>query len=483
MKTAIVYTRVSSDDQIKGTSLATQLAEIKSYCTREEINILDHYEDAGESAKTADRPGLIKALDTCKKKKADFLVVHRLDRLSRNATDGLAIRARLAANKTQLVSVSEPVSDEPAGQFMSAIMFAAAQFDNDVRSARSRSGMSATAMKGGWTYHAPYGFKVTRREDGLPILSISLPDAPRLRSLLKAYANGRSTLTATIRDFKAIGFDRGKANRIFHEPVYGGLIRSKLSKDDILAAFDGYITPEEWYRLEARYEEDKRQPRRDKPSEKGFYLSVCTCTVCGTRLKGSFSRSKNKRLYAYYRCPNGHVNLKSEELETAVEDTLADLAKLSVTLKDAIALAVDYLRKTGHDFQKVEHQRQQEIRTYKNKLSTLAEKYVEGDIDQAVYKSLKAKYHGKIGELEQKSIETEDSQSYFDRAVAVVERFKNIRGIWRNMEIDARKSLLLTLKQPFSYNPETGKVEHHFDQAGIAKIDFSKSNVQMAPLA
>jgi DNA invertase Pin-like site-specific DNA recombinase len=483
MKTAIVYTRVSSDDQIKGTSLATQLAEIKAYCSRHEIEIIEHYEDAGESAKTADRPGLIKALDACKKKKADFLVVHRLDRLSRNATDGLAIRARLAANKTELLSVSEPLSTEPAGQFMSTIMFAAAQFDNDVRSARSRSGMSATAVKGGWTYHAPYGFKVSRREDGLPILSISLPDASRLKSLLKAYAQGKSTLTATIHGFKAMGFDRGKANRIFHEPIYGGIIRSKLSTDDIIAAFDGYITPEEWYRLEARYAEDKRSPRRDKPSEKGFYLSVCTCTICGSRLKGSFSRSKNKRLYGYYRCPKGHVNLRAEALEAAVEDALAELAGVSVQLRSAIGLAVDYLRKTGHDFQKVEHHRQQEIRTYKTKLSKIAESLIDGDIDKPVYQSLRAKYLGKIAELEQKDIETDNSQIYFERAVFLVDSFKNIRGLWKNMLLEDRKALLLTLKRPLAYNPESEKVEHLFDQAGIARIDFSKPNVQMAPLA
>jgi len=483
MKTAVAYTRVSSDDQIKGTSLGTQLAEIKTYCERHDITILSHYEDAGESAKTADRPGLIKALDDCRKKKASFLIVHRLDRLSRNATDGLAIRAKLASHQTQLLSVSEPISDDPAGQFMSAIMFASAQFDNDIRSARSRSGMTATTAKGGWNYHAPYGFKIARRADGLPVLEISSPDASRLTTLLKTYASGASSLTATIAGFKALGLDRGKANRIFHEPIYGGIIRTRLSNSDILAAFPGYVTPQTWYKLEARYAEDKRKPRRDKPSHVGFHLSLCTCSVCGSRLKGSNSRSKNGRLYPYYRCPQGHANIRAADLVNATEDAIATLAVISEKLAKSIEIALDFMLKKGNDLKRVEHQRIKDIESYKDKLSKLAEKYIDGDFDQPTYKALQAKYNGKIAELEQNAVEIVDPQSYFDRAVLIFNTFKNIRDVWRKMDSASQKRLLLALPVPPRYNPDSKKVELDFDQAGVDKNAFSPSNVQMAPLA
>ena len=483
METAIAYTRVSSDDQVRGTSLGTQLAEIKTYCERHDITILTHYEDAGESAKTADRPGLINALGECRKCKASFLIVHRLDRLSRNATDGLAIRAKLAEHKTQLLSVSEPVSDDPAGQFMSAIMFASAQFDNDIRSARSKSGMTATTAKGGWNYHAPYGFKNARRADGLPVLEISSPDASRMSTLLKTYASGASSLKATIAGFKAIGLECGKAYRIFHEPIYGGIIRTRLSNSDILAAFPGYVTPQTWYKLEARYADDKRKPRRDKPSNIGFHLSLCTCSVCGARLKGSNSRSKNGKLYPYYRCPKGHASIKATDLTNATEDAIATLAEISEKLAKAIELATNYLLKKGNDLKKVEHQRIKDIGSYKDKLSNLAEKYIDGDIDQATYKALQAKYNGKIAELEQNAVEEYDPQSYFDRAVLIFNTFRNIRNVWRTMNSESQKRLLLTLPAPPRYNPDSKKVELNFDQSGIDKNAVSDANVKMAPLA
>ena len=481
MQTAIAYTRVSSDDQIKGTSLDTQIAEIKTYCDRQNIAILNHYTDAGESAKTADRPGLIDALESCRKKNVTFLLVHRLDRLSRNATDGLAIRAKLASHKTQIMSVSEPLSDEPAGQFMSAIMFAAAQFDNDIRSARSRTGMSATTAKGGWAWRAPTGYRLERRDDGLPVLSIFAQDAPHLAELLDAYATGRNTLMATIQGFHDAGFDRTKANKIFHQPVYGGIIRSKLARVDILAAFPSYITPEQWYMLETRYAEDKRHPRKDKPSTHGFHLSLCTCAVCGSRLKGSNAKSGSGKLYPYYRCPNGHANLRAADLAAAIEDAISGLTVLSDELAQAVEITTGILREEGKDQKKIEHRRLAEIAKLKDNLTSLAEKYVESEIDHTTYKTLQVKYNSKIAALQEEAKDTDDPQGCFDRAVALVNAFKNIRFAWRQLDPKSQRDFLVLFPKPPRYNPATKKVELDFDQAGIDKTENISVNVQMAP--
>ncbi len=460
---AIAYTRVSSDDQIKGTSLGTQLAEIKTYCAHHDLRIAGHFEDAGESAKTADRPGLIQALDACRKLKADLLVVHRLDRLSRNASDGLAIRAKLATHGCRLVSVSEPVSEEPAGQFLSTIMFAAAQFDNDIRSARSRSGMSATLLKGGWVWMAPDGFKQARRPDGLPVLEISHQDAPKLTALLTTYASGSSSLEATIRGFHAIGFDRVKASTIFRQPIYGGIIRTKLSKVDIQAAFPGFITPELWYKLESRYAVDKRQPRRDKPSA-DFPLTLCACSVCGSRLKGSNARSATGRLYAYYRCPGGHVNLKAGDLDAAVCEALGGLAYLAGKLKTAVELAVAHLQSRAKDKAKAETKREKEAAALRVKLATLAERYIEGDIDKPTYRNLQTKYNTALAGIQAEGLQSDNSLEMLGQACEIVERFKSIRAVWDNMDAEHKKKLLQTIGKPVIYDVQNKKVELGSDQ-------------------
>ena len=53
MQTAIIYTRVSTDDQAeKGFSLRDQKDKLVKYCDANGIEVLKHFEDDGYSAKT-----------------------------------------------------------------------------------------------------------------------------------------------------------------------------------------------------------------------------------------------------------------------------------------------------------------------------------------------------------------------------------------------------------------------------------------------
>lgn len=483
MKTAVAYTRVSSDDQVRGTSLETQFEEIREYCKRNDIALLSHWQDAGESAKTADRPGLIKALGECKRRRPSFFIVHRIDRLSRNATDGLAIRAKLRSYNTQILSVTEPVSDDPAGQFMTSVFFAVSQFDNDIRAARSRMGMSAVAAKGGWSCSAPWGFRTARNADGLPVLEIAHPGAHKLAAILRAYAEGGGTLRGAVAELKAMGFDRGKASRIFREPVYGGIIRNKLLQNDVIAAFPGIITPAAWYKLERRYLQDRMKPRRDKPSGQGFVLTVCVCGECGARLKGSNARSKGGRLYPYYRCPNRHINIRAADLDEAVGEALHVLVTFSRKLHKACDLAVKHYVKTSKSLMRVEHSRNRELNKYRTKLASLTESFIDGDVDRQTYKVLQAKYNGKIADLEQCSLLDVDPRDYLNRAVRLVETFRDIRFFWHKIDPKVKKSLLLSLPNPPKVNPVSKKVELDFDQAGVDKMRFLEADEKLVPLA
>ena len=52
---AIMYLRVSSQDQVDNTSLDTQLRDGKIYAKREKLHIVKIFREEGESAKSADR--------------------------------------------------------------------------------------------------------------------------------------------------------------------------------------------------------------------------------------------------------------------------------------------------------------------------------------------------------------------------------------------------------------------------------------------
>jgi site-specific DNA recombinase len=62
----IIYRRVSSKEQIEGTSLQTQELACRDYARSKNIKILKIFVEQGESAKFADRTQLIELIDFCR---------------------------------------------------------------------------------------------------------------------------------------------------------------------------------------------------------------------------------------------------------------------------------------------------------------------------------------------------------------------------------------------------------------------------------
>ena len=68
-KTGIIYCRVSSQEQVQGTSLTMQERYCRQYAEREHIKVLECFIEEGESAKTTNRTEFQKALAFCADKK------------------------------------------------------------------------------------------------------------------------------------------------------------------------------------------------------------------------------------------------------------------------------------------------------------------------------------------------------------------------------------------------------------------------------
>src|SRR5689334_16108572 len=130
----IVYVRVSTEDQVKNFSLDTQKEICEKQAERLGYKVIKTFREEGESAKTADRPELIKLLDYCRinNKKVNSVLVYRFDRVARNTLDHLAIKAKLAEHGIKLESASEPTDDTPSGRFLETILACVAQLDNEV---------------------------------------------------------------------------------------------------------------------------------------------------------------------------------------------------------------------------------------------------------------------------------------------------------------------------------------------------------------
>jgi DNA invertase Pin-like site-specific DNA recombinase len=151
---AVVYVRVSTKEQTENLSLPTQLRACEEYCRREGFEVLERFKEQGESAKTTDRTELQNLLKYCRaqKGKAHFVVVYNLTRFAREKYDHFALRAHLKSLGISLRSATEPIDDTSTGKLTEGVLASFAQFDNDVRSERTRSGMRAALELGRWTF-------------------------------------------------------------------------------------------------------------------------------------------------------------------------------------------------------------------------------------------------------------------------------------------------------------------------------------------
>jgi len=106
---------------------------------------------------------------------------------------------------------TEPIDDTSTGKLMEGVLAAFAQFDNDVRSERTRGGMRAALELGRWTFLAPLGYLDVHRTTGRSLI----PDPGRaslVRRAFQDFATGRFTKHEVRKNVNALGLTtrRGK---------------------------------------------------------------------------------------------------------------------------------------------------------------------------------------------------------------------------------------------------------------------------------
>ena len=140
---------MSSTEQVENTSLESQERLCKEYAKREEIDILTVFVERGESAKTADRTEFKNAINFCvnKKNEVNYFIVYKLDRFARNQTDHVSVQAILKKLGVSLRSATERIDETPMGRVTEGILSVFAEFDNNVRTERSKGGMMENVTK------------------------------------------------------------------------------------------------------------------------------------------------------------------------------------------------------------------------------------------------------------------------------------------------------------------------------------------------
>ena len=311
----VIYCRVSSKEQVEGTSLESQELACREYANRNHIGVVKVFVEQGESAKFADRTQLLELMEFCRSREnaVTKLLVWKIDRLARNVADHFNIKAELMKKGIEVVSVTEPIDANPEGKLLETILAGFAQFDNDLRAVRTVNGMRRKIQEGIFPWKAPFGYRATNQA-GAKKTRPEEPDQPLFGLLQKAwteYATGAYTKAEIIRRMTAWGIrtrsgapvSKQTLDNMLRDPFYAGTIRDPWSGEEHAGKHIPLISLETFARIQ-EINSRRRQNRsvRHQRAHPEFPLrAFARCAQCKHYLTGALSRGRSKH-YPYYRC-------------------------------------------------------------------------------------------------------------------------------------------------------------------------------------
>ncbi|MBN8852766.1 MAG: hypothetical protein BGO55_03335 [Sphingobacteriales bacterium 50-39] len=411
MKKAIIYVRVSTDEQSeKGYSLQHQEDRLRLYCQHQHIEIIGFYKE-DHSAKTFERPAFKELLAFLKKHRnaADLLLFLKWDRFSRNAGDAYFMINKLNRMGVEPQAIEQPLDlNIPENKIMLAFYLAAPEVENDRRSLNTIAGMRRAMKDGRYVTVAPKGYKNTRNEVNKPII-VPGKDAPLVKWVFEEVANGVLSVKDVWRMAKRKGLDVGRSNiwYMLRNPIYCGKIFLPAYKDERAMLVSGLhepiISEDLFYEVQDALDGRKRKTAAKYTAKEELPLrGFLKCPRCGRNLTGSAAKG-NGGIYFYYHCQLGcKERVKAEDANNRFVKRLGRAIgkEKYITLFEKIA---------EHTYVKNSHQQsnaaeiiQGEIEKHRLRIANAQQLMLDGELSVADYREIKARYEPEIEQLERK---------------------------------------------------------------------------------
>lgn len=158
------YIRVSTVEQIDGSSLAEQTRRIEGLAMMEGHELAQVFSDGGVSGSVplAERPEGYKLMAALKP--GDLVIVAKMDRMFRDAADALAVAKRFKDQGVDLVLADmgpQPITGNGAGKLFFGVLAMVAEFERERIAERLNEGRKAKKASGGFTGGSrPFGYRV-----------------------------------------------------------------------------------------------------------------------------------------------------------------------------------------------------------------------------------------------------------------------------------------------------------------------------------
>jgi len=343
---AVIYARYSSSMQ-REESIEAQTRACAEYIKQKGWVLTGEYIDRAFSARSDQRPEFQRMMEDARQKRFDVIVIHKLDRFSRDRYDHAFYKRELRQAGILLCSVSENLDDSPESVILEGILEAMSEYYSKNLGREVMKGLRETARACKHTGGVPpLGYDV---QDGKYIINET--EAAAVRYIFEAYADGEG-YTAIMDSLKGLRGKRGGviAKNSLHDILcnekYTGMYvynrsaskdafgkrngHANKADDDIVRIPGGMpaiISEDVWKKVRARMKTNRSG--RHRAIEPYLLSGIIFCGKCGNLMTGS---SRGVELKYYYEC-SGKKRLREcdapgierDLIENAVIDYLESL--------------------------------------------------------------------------------------------------------------------------------------------------------------
>ena len=481
----VAYCRYSSENQRDGYSIEAQKKAISDYCNRMNYTLLRFYVDEAKTGMNDNREEFQAMIADSSSKEFSAVIVHKLDRFSRDRYNSVFFSLKLKDNGVKLISVLENIDDDnPEDLILLSVLEGMADYYSKNLSREVKKGMNAAASKGLSTGGIPpFGYRINQETKKLEII----PErAEIVKTMFEMYAKGYNLVDIEL-ELNSLGYktihgnlwDKKQIRKILQKEAYTGVkvynryayksassnVKSPLIR--VEDAFPRIISNDVWNAVQNRFLKDKRTTNPRKNMIDYLFTGLLHCKNCGGNLTGcsTVKKADGNKLYHYYVC-SGKQHTKTGKCSTPrfPKDLLENHIITTITdfifTDESIGLWSDAILKAHNNKGEVKNIEvlKQQLLKVKNQQDRLLDLYLSGDIE-------KDKYNSKVNELKMQAtkLETDILYSASSHSFTKEELCLAIRLMMEDLKSDAtiktKKGIVNTFVKKISIDNESIDIE------------------------
>jgi len=385
MKSYVAYIRVSTIRQSEeGVSLQEQRRAILEYATRRNITISEWFEEQVSAAKRG-RPIFSRMVTLLKAKKAVGLIMHKIDRGSRNLRDW-ADMAELMDRGIEVQFVHESIDLHTRTGRLSADILAVVAADY-IRNLREEviKGINGRLRQGYFPFAAPVGYLNNGKGK---LKTIDPVRGPLVKCAFELYASRLYPLRKLQEEMFSRGLrtKRGKPMSkahlavILRNPFYIGIMRIQKRKETYAGIHEPLITSTLFNQVQIILDGKRSKFRMQNRYLLRLMIKCEHCKLCvsGERQKG----------HVYYRCHRSACPttcIREEKFEIAM---LEQLKRINISPEEEPIVAEvlkDLKFKEASVSQQLIRDTEADLRRVQESLSVLLQRFLDGAITQDTF--------------------------------------------------------------------------------------------------